>query len=304
VSNMDSNHSIESFRLHRVVRAFQYANLGADVRALYDGEEEELHVRVGRFKLILEWRDGSGVPDTSYKNSLLCIVIRAFATAHALHDLTTLSEDATERLLTDISRQSHCAAAGDDGKRYCGERLAGVDMRDFNIARYRQWWAWCGFGVKVSVTPPNRWRMGTFLAQRPVWNGEAYEWAPEPARRLQGCFWQIDCGLHPIAWARGVATQLAHQARAHPVIYPICDWYLRNTRGPVATDVETIHQYSPFRGMKSAGVVNERCINEFLLDYHLTKRDYDVFLGMLESTKDVLVNLDCQVLRAVYAEQS
>jgi hypothetical protein len=304
VSNMDSNHSEQSFKMHRKIRKIQFRNMSVVIEELYDGEEETLVIRVGRFKLVLKWRNGSGVPDTSYKNSILCIVIRAFATAHALYDLDTLSDEAVNTLLDTISRQSKAAAAGDDGKRYSGDYIAGVHMRDFNVKRYKEWWARAGFPVKVAITPPNRWRMGTFLAQRPVWNGRAYEWAPEPARRLQGCFWQIDSGLHPIAWARGVATQLRQQGAAHPVLFPIMDWYLKNTSGPVALDVETTNAYSPFAKAVSTGAVNERCINEFLVDYHLTKRDYDVFLGMLESTKDVLVNLDCQVLRAVYAEQS
>lgn len=303
VSNMDSNHSEASFWFHREVRKIHYPKLSERISILYCGEEEELTIRVGRFRLVLRWRNGSGVPDTSYKNSLLCIVIRAFATAHALYDLTDLSDEAVSSLLSTIAVQSHCAAAGDDGKRYCGDYLAGRDMRDFNVARYKAWWAMSGFPVKVTITPPNRWRMGTFLAQRPVWNGTRYEWAPEPARRLQGCFWQNTTGVHPIAWGRGVATQLLQQGRAHPVLFPICDWYLKNTKGPVA-EVMLNNEYSPFRGQVSAGQVTERGVKEFLLDYHLTSRDYDVFLGMLEDTKDVLVNLDCQVLRAVFAEQS
>lgn len=270
---------------------------------MYDGEQK-LKIRVGQYTFEVEDVNASGVSDTSYKNSLLCLVIRAFAIVHALVDLMTLTQDQAAQWVNAVVRQCCMAASGDDGLVRLPEVINGVHIRKFSMARYQAAWAMAGFGIKVHLVPPTRWRMATFLAMRPVWAGQRYEWAPEPARRMRGMFWQIDNSQHPMAWGRGIATQVLQQARALPVLSDVCEWYLRNTRGPVSTNVEATNRYSPFYGSVMSGGKTERSIAEFCLDYRVTVDDLKVFQNVLDMTADVLVNIDCFVLHRIYAEES
>lgn len=303
ISAMDSNHSTESFTFHKWVRNKQFPKMSMRISAMYDGEQK-LKIRVGQYTFEVEDVNASGVSDTSYKNSLLCLVIRAFAIVHALVDLMTLTQDQAAQWVNAVVRQCCMAASGDDGLVRLPEVINGVHIRKFSMARYQAAWAMAGFGIKVHLVPPTRWRMATFLAMRPVWAGQRYEWAPEPARRMRGMFWQIDNSQHPMAWGRGIATQVLQQARALPVLSDVCEWYLRNTRGPVSTNVEATNRYSPFYGSVMSGGKTERSIAEFCLDYRVTVDDLKVFQNVLDMTADVLVNIDCFVLHRIYAEES
>jgi hypothetical protein len=161
-----------------------------------------------------------------------------------------------------------------------------------------------GFSVKLEVYPPERWRMATYLAMRPVWDGIRYTWTPEPARRLRGLFWQLDNSMHPTAWARGIASQLRQIAVNSPVLAPIADWYLESTSGPTASVQLFSNPFSPFNNYVQTGRLSTRAIQEFLTDYGLTPTDYDVFLSFLHSTKDVYVDFHCHLLHAVYQMES
>jgi hypothetical protein len=302
ISAMDSNHSEQSFRFHRRVRHIQFPYIHGWIEAAYWGEEQ-IVVRVGDFRFSVKFVNASGVSDTSYKNSLMCLLIRCMAIAHGFFDITQCTDDEVIRYMEIVIDVCCMAASGDDGLSRVPDKVGGVSIKHFSLDRYSECWAWAGFNVKVQLVPPNRWRMATFLAMRPIWAGHRYEWAPEPARRMRGMFWQFDNALHPIAWARGIATQVLQQARALPVLSDVCAWYLENTRGPIA-DVAASNEYSPFHKSVMSGGQNARATEEFCLDYHVTVRDIELFKRTLKNTRDVLVNFDAFVLHRIYAEES
>lgn len=302
ISAMDSNHSIESFRYHKRIRTKQFPHIDAWTSAAYDAEEQ-LVIRIGRFKVSVGYVNASGVSDTSYKNSMICLVVRVFAVLHAFVDTTELDSEEVVYLMREILPYIWTSASGDDGLTRMGERVYRWTIQDFNIQRYREAWALAGFGVKASLVPPNRWRMATYLAMRPVWSGDQYEWAPEPARRLRTMFWQFECGLHHMSWARGVATQMLVAARHAPILNQISTWFLERTKGPIAK-VDLINPYSAFAGLKSSGSYNARAEAEFCLDYRVTVEDIRLFERVLAASGSVLVNIDTQVIRRIYAEES
>lgn len=302
ISAMDSNHSRQSFNFHRKVRGRQFPHISIWIEAAYTGEER-LMIRVGSYTCCVGSVNASGVSDTSYKNSLPCLTIRLFAVLHALVDINTLTDEQLAELIKLLLAQARFAASGDDGLVRLPAKPLGIDMSQFSLARYREAWGWAGFEIKVQIVPPNRWRMATFLAMRPVWAGQRYEWAPEPARRMRGMFWQIDNFMHPVVWVRGIATQVLQQARALPVLSDVCQWVLDRTTGPTG-DVAASHVYSPFWGSKMSGGVNERSIEEFCLDYHVRRTDIEAFQSLLATSQGILVNLDCYVLDRIFLEES
>lgn len=302
ITAMDSNHSAESFKYHKRMRDIQFPRIPAWIEAAYVGEETVV-VRVGRYRFKVGDVNASGVPDTSYKNSAMCLPVRLIAIAHGYKDLLEMDSGDQVAFIMEVLGYIYSAASGDDGLTRLPDVVCGIHTMYFSIERYNQAWAWAGFSVKTVLVPPNRWRMATFLAMRPVWSGARYEWAAEPARRLKNMFWQIDNPMHGGAWARGVASQvLSHSGHCY-VLEKICTWFLNNTSGPKA-EVDTINPYSPFYGMKTSGSMNERSLQEFKVDYHVYDSDIQVFEAMLASSKAVLVNFDCQLLRRVFAEES
>ncbi len=300
ITAIDANHSELSFEFHRRIRRHQFPYL-SDWIAHAFAAEEQFSVRVGMYLCIVAFVNASGVSDTSYKNSLLCLFIRLFAVAHAFHDIRLVPD--LHAFLNRVKSDIWTAASGDDGLTRLPNVVAGFPIEEFSLARYRELWAWAGFDVKVSLVPPNRWRMATFLACRPVWGGECYQWVPEPARRLRGMFWQIDNTMHPIAWARGVASQVLGVSRALPVLSHICEWYLRITTGPIAKS-HAFHEYNFLYQAEYVSYHNARATEEFCNDYHVSAADIDAFLSILESVCDPLVNLDTWVLRRIFAEES
>lgn len=306
VNAMDSSFTYLLMRWHERVRDKQFPKMGAWEKAAFKGEEG-FWIRIGDILAYVEDVNASGVSDTSYKNTAPCLPLRVLAIIHAAWDLTVIGDDYVLELFFEVLLLIYTSASGDDGLTRVPSRINGVDTASpLFLKKYCEAWSFFGFNVKASVVPPNRWRMATYLAQRPVWNGEAYEWAPEPARRLRGIFWQIDTSLHPIAWGRGVATQLLMQARALPVVSDVCEWYLRVTSGPVmvGSGVMPNHEYSPFYGAVSGGAVNPRCRAEFCLDYGLSLDDLDRFVRMLDLIPHPLVNLNSFVLDRIYHEES
>lgn len=302
ISAMDSNHSPESFEFHKRVRRVQFPHLSAWIEAAYDAEERVI-VRVGRYTFEVSAVNASGVSDTSYKNSLLCLIVRLFAIANGFRDLRTIPAAQLFAFLTEVRSAIFTAASGDDGLTRLPDKVAGIDIGCFSMARYNELWARAGFSVKSALLPPHKWRMATFLAMRPVWAGNRYEWAAEPARRLRNMFWQLDNTMHHRAWARGIARQVLTMSKPQYVLNKICSWFLKNTTGPEAV-VSAINEHSPFYGLVSSGDLNERSLAEFKLDYHVDEHDIVVFESMLNSTESVLVNFDCHLLRRVFAEES
>lgn len=303
ITAIDANHNQQSFDFHERVRFRQFGSLPDMIARLFRSEEK-VRVRLDFFVLIALYVNASGVSDTSYKNSLLCLLIRIIACLHALCDLTTLTQAGMLIKLRAMTSQIWTTASGDDGLTRLPDRLLGVHMTDFSCTRYREAWSWFGFGVKVCLVPPNRWRMATYLAMRPVWTTDGYEWAPEPARRMRGMFWQIDNAMHPIAYGRGIAAQVREQAHALPVLGEVVQWYLETTSGPTAETVHATNPYSPFHGAVLKGTRTERTVDEFCMDYRVTRAELKEFSDMLRQVHDPLVNLCHHVLVRIYAEES
>lgn len=306
ISAMDSNHSMESFEFHRRVRKLQYPHLSEYMEAAYSGEER-LNIKVGMYVLIVNYVNASGVTDTSYKNSLICLIVRAFAVLHGFIDISQLPTGRVIQMLDEMMRNVVISASGDDGLTRVPDKVLGVSITRFDMDRYRQVWSWAGFDIKVSILPPNRWRMATFLAMRPVWAGERYEWAPEPARRLRGMFWQIDNEMHHVAWARGVASQVLLQSRHLPVLSDVCEWFLSVTKGPINVSKKIddhVNYHSPFYGYKTTGTMNERAISEFCVDYHVTREVYEEFKSMLAYVRTPYVNFNGHLFHRLFQEES
>jgi hypothetical protein len=304
ISAIDANHSMQSFEFHEWVRKKQFGKLSRVVEALWNSFREVI-VRIGDILGYAFDVNASGVPDTSYKNSLICLFLRLLALAHAVHDLQALSELEQLSLIRDVLAVIYTSAAGDDGYSVVPPILFGTDMQSTEAQqRYIEAWAWGGFGVKLSVVPPHRWRMATYLAARPTWAGEKYVWTPEPARRLKSAWWQIDSAMHPKAWGRGIATQLSVASGCHPLIRPLADWYLSNTSGPAAAVDFSDNPFCPWLQRKRQYQITPRAIEEFCLDYRITAQDYERFLSLLGSVRSVYVNFSGHIFQRVFDEES
>jgi hypothetical protein len=320
ISAMDANHSPDSFRFHNRVRAIQYPTLPADLDALFRAIEH-VSVKIGRYAGRVSHINPSGVPDTSYKNSLMAIMIRWMAFAHAtfeifqydfnqynkmvnfrLHDRLDLNS--AKCLMRRSLAYFSMAASGDDGLIYTTPHVAGQNVADPAwLSRYVAVWNASGFNIVVSTS--TNFRLATFLAHRPVYSSAGiYEWAPEPARRLRGLFWMIDKHHHPVAWARGVASQVVTMARHCPVLADVCGWYLRATSGPTMTNPKEFNRYNPMWSNKAIGVMNERGLEEFLLDYKIPRPEYDAFLAWLNSLPHPFLSLNCFVFERILDMES
>lgn len=304
ITAIDANHSKESFRYHKRVRDEQFPKLPKLIEDYWDSFARVV-VRNGNARGCADWVNASGVPDTSYKNSLICLFVRVIALANIVHRLSQLTEGNARDLIAEVASIVYSSASGDDGYSVVPGKLLGVDTTtDEARTAYEMLWAAAGFGVKLAVVPPHKWRMATYLAARPTWAGDHYVWTPEPARRLKMSWWQIDSSLHPGAWGRGIAVQLRSAAGCNPVIRPIAEWYLRNTSGPVAEVVLSDNPYNPWQRRKNVYEVTERAVREFCLDYNVTLKEYDRFVGLLEQIATVYVDLSGHLLERVFAEES
>jgi len=302
ITAIDSNHNAWSFWMHKAVRREHYPRIPDRIEMLYRSEEN-ITIRVGMYTLRVELVNASGVPDTSYKNGAPCLVLRPLAILYAVTDFDSLTDVEVLQRLDQLLRTIFTSAAGDDGLTRTPRVIMGVDVMSPHFRqRYEEWWARAGFTVKVDILPEHRWRMATYLAMRPVWAGDEYQWAPEPARRLKSLFWQIDNAMHPTAWARGVATQTLQQGRHCPVLADICSWFLSKTKGPVATPEEKM--YSPWHHYVTTGRMNDRAIREFCEDYHVSRQEIEFMRHLLDRTHSVFVNIGCSVVRRVMLEES
>lgn len=299
---IDSNHNSLSMDMHDELRWRQFPFLSSRVETLFQAEKH-LRIRVGPYVLEVDDVNGSGVSDTSYKNSAPCLFIRLLSITHGVRSLHQSTDEEVLQLASCVASIIFTSASGDDGLTRSPRFLLGVDIMSEEFrSRYEECWSMAGFSVKVAILPEHRWRMATYLAMRPVWAGKRYEWAPEPARRLKGMFWQIDNSMNPDAWSRGVATQVLQQGRHCPVLADICEWFLASTSGAVAR-VEQ-RPYSPWNDYTTAGRRNARADSEFCQDYHVSESDLARFRGELARIHSVYVNLSSGVLRRVLEEES
>lgn len=301
ISAMDANHNIRTFRWHTRQRTKQFGKTQVEVFFI---SEHTIRVRVGDHTCEVSFVNPSGVSDTSYKNSYLCLIVRLLAILHAVFDFTS-TDYTLNQMVNMVLPLIFLSASGDDGILRLPSKLFGQDVQSESFrSRYLKVWELVGFSVKLEVFPPDRWRMATYLAMRPTWDGTRYTWTPEPARRLRGLFWQLDNSMHPTAWARGIASQLRSTAPNSPVLAPIADWFLKNTSGPTADVNLFSNPFSVFNGYIQTGVLTARAIEEFLVDYSLTATDYDVFLTFLNSSTDVYVDIHCHLLHTVFQMES
>jgi hypothetical protein len=302
ISRCDSNHSKSSANFIERVRDTLLPNLEQrwnNVLRACDAAK----ICFAMIEILVYHVNFSGKAGTTVDNTLLNVVISTFAMVYAFvgFDQRCTVQEFEEKLAR-ISPFFRGMFSGDDGDLKISTALPWADKRV--QARYSEFWTLAGFTTKLIVYPPHRWRLGTFLAMRPVWNGKEYQYTPEPARRLRGMFWQIDKSLHPIAWARGVATQVAKMSPHNPILKPICDWYLERTHGPICTVQVFGNPNNPFATYEAEGGITERSINEFLVDYGVKRSDYDTFLSMLRVTEDVFVDFSCFLIDRVYQEES
>lgn len=246
----------------------------------------------------ITWVNNSGVPLTSWQNSVVFILTRLYAFARAFHlDLTDVN---ALRSLIDVIRM---AVSGDDGKTFIPMHYNGVCVMEPQfLIEYSTAWADCGFSVasdKIRLFGEHNWRMATFLAMRPVWSGSCYEYGPEPSRRLRSAFWMFDHDHHPVSWARGVVVGLMSAGAHVPVLSDICEWYLNITAGAANFESTWTHIYNPFHAYEITGAKTMRGINEFLTDYGIAPAEYADFRRMLRETADPFVNLTHIVLEKI-----
>ncbi len=306
ISAIDSCHTEHSMQLHATVRQLQFPSLPANIEVLYQAEHI-LKIRLGKFTMRVSFVNGSGVSDTSYKNSLLCLFIRLLALTNAVRSLDELDFTDFLSLTSAIRSKIYTTASGDDGLTRTPRNLFGTDLTTLEAQdRYSAYWGAHGFSVKVKIYSEVEWRMATYLANRPIYAGSGlYEWMPEPARRLRGLFWQIDNSMHPLVWGRSVATGLKAIAAGHPVLGPVADWYLANTYGPVVPVQIFGNPYNPFQGHRSTCTeVQQRAIDEFLVDYGLLERDYTIFLSAMRSAQTVFVNFETRLVHQLFRLES
>lgn len=305
ISMIDASHTKGTFQFHALVRRLMWPGLSSDIENLFRALEKlTVKAKAGGVQGEVPVANASGIPMTSYNNSLLCCVLRTLAIAYASYDveLTDLPGLAFGARMV-LSTCMQCFA-GDDGLvGMCGiGRWNPLDPEW--IIRYSRFWANCGFKVspeKVKILPRSRRRMMTFLGMRPFWSGQRYEWGPEIARRLKTMFWQLDNSMQPFVWARGVASSLLTVGRHVPVTREICDFVMHVAPGPTAAGVVWTNDYSTFRNYEVTGDITPRTIDEFLTDYGVEAAEYEDFRAMLRQQTTVLIDIHHVVLQKIMA---
>ncbi len=282
----------------------------------YSGEDKEklLSLMVGcskftikrdDFSVRLQGPNASGVPPTSLFNSMTTGFARLFALIYAVFSIR-YDDPQVVPLVPKVIAAIKMAVAGDDGLLVLPAQIAGqaVVIDAAFLDRYSVAFSWAGFDVgpsKIRVFSESNWRLSTFLAMRPYWSGDHYEYGVEIARRMKSMFWLYDKAHHPIAWARGVCVSLLAASKHVPVVRDICDWYLATTRKHT-TAVEIVsftNPYSSVYGYTVEGDICERTIVEFCSDYQIPVALYQDFRRYLWSNETVLVNLEHPLLHTI-----
>lgn len=303
ISMIDASHTTGSFQFHKEVRRRLWPDLPRETEQLFVALEKiVVKAKAGGVQGEVPVANASGVPMTSYNNSLPCMILRTLAMAYASEDcdIDDFSRIAFGAMMV-LHKCMQCFA-GDDG-------LVGFSpygCRDPSdpqwLPRYSAFWAYAGFTVgaeKVKVHPRERQRLMTFLGMRPFWCGHRYEWGPEIARRLKTMFWQLDNAMQPFVWARGVAQSLLVVGKHVPVVREVCDAVLALAPGPTGDAIYWTNEYSTFRNYYTTGDITPRTIAEFCLDYGVTTAEYKHFRDMILEQRTVLVDLHHVVLRKV-----
>lgn len=314
VSMMDASQSEQSqdFMLHVVRLVLSEPDFHELMRYIYLCRD--LRISQSGFRARIKHVNASGVPLTSFLNSLTTAFVRIVAVVYAYTGLDIRNPQHIERFhicWTELIHLIAMAVAGDDGAIFLPPHYMGVETfsKDW-MSRYVEAWTFSGFDVgptKIKTHTPSTWRLTTFLAMRPVWSGNCYEFGVEIARRLKTMFWMLDKTMHPTAWGRGVAISLLRASRHVPVLRDICEWYLRNTQGAIThIDFSRLMETTSFTNPDSTfyqylviGDLTERTIQEFLMDYDISISEYSSFQQYLDRCCDVHINMDHIVLRKI-----
>lgn len=342
ISAMDANHNPDSFEFHRQVRHIQFpacarsSGIFGKLEELYDAIQY-VTVKVGAYRGRVSHINPSGVPDTSYKNSLMAILIRWAAYAHATYDIFEWVEvpgheewagqikmaefhprgyraDPTGAVLRAIGKMVealedfHMAASGDDGLLYvsqdattnCGPGREAVGT-DIWMQRYKRVWNAAGFDIKVKTEKD--FELGTFLAQQPVLSTAGWEWAPEPGRRLRHAFFQFESPIHPVAWLRGVARQLLVIAPHCPVMSILCPWILQTTKGPTALFTQAFNPHNPMWKNEARGTLCAEGVERFLRVRRIPREVYDDFAQFVRAQPHPFVMLEHTFLSMIFAAE-
>lgn len=236
----------------------------------------DIRVLVDNVWMYAEDRLGSGLPDTSYRNSSNLGLMRAVVLSFTVHPGTMTPEERIDHVVWYILPRLRSIFAGDDGLSY-------FRVPEFDVDAYKDNWKKYGFKVKAVAYSPADWRLGTCLASRPFWEGENYCWTIEPGRRLKTLFWQLSGQrrpIHPISWMKGVATQTNQQSGCVPVIGDICRFVL-SFDGPTYTMPDQIGY--TWNGYDVSTRQNHRGTMEFLSDYDIPYIEYQHFLRQLKA---------------------
>lgn len=233
VTNMDSNYHSDTFDFHAVCRRLAFgSNLPADDDALFE-QQRTIDAWGAFLHFIVECVLPSGVPDTSEKHSRLNILVTLYSISYAADPQLNVQA----RLVHVVEYVIECVeigVAGDDSVFFSDLNAFGAAGREEAFAQlYIESWADFGFPLKYKSFVGYDWLKCTFLAMRPIWTSEGYAWAVEPGRRMKTMFWQLDCTIHPLAWARAVAVQNKNMGHVIPVFDDVVQFVLSFT-GPTA----------------------------------------------------------------------
>jgi len=311
VSMADGSHSCGSFNFQTKVLeslwGFALYNLPEIVKDLIHLMRHG-HFRTNVIYAVASFVNLSGVPLTSWTNTIVFIIVRIVALAYGFKVIDQVMDYFRWRhQIAAMVDHIYMAVAGDDGVTFVPRRYNGVGVHEPEfLERYTAAWAFFGFDVpssKIRVHLDHQWRLHTFLAMRPYWSGQRYEYGVEIARRMRSMFWQHDNNGHPIAWARGVAVSLLTASKHVPIVSDICKWYLHVTSGALNPNASFTNDFSTFYGYNVQGELTDRTVREFLVDYEIPQVDYEDFLQILWAHEDPLINLTHPVLDAIFMRE-
>ncbi len=317
---MDSDHSPDSGRAGQRIDEMNYP--GDRDTLMYLASVMYVFIAIAGFKGVGCHFLPSGVPNTSFRNSTITGGTTIIAFTHATFGLFIVEKDADghitrfallphlneERVVMLILRAMQYfrgGVSGDDSTIFTTPKVCGVTVGDAEwIERYQDVWKAAGFATKPIVHQPSKWRLSTFLACRLVWSDAGrYEWAPEPSRRLRKMFWQFENNCHPVAWARGLCTQILVMAPHAPVLADVARWYLDKTHGPAIAETGEFNKYNPIWKSRAQGKMCQRTIDEFCLDYEIPQDEYHFFVRSLAEVDHVMVNINCFVFEQLIAHE-
>lgn len=309
VSMMDGSQTLPSQQFFQHIASRLYA--GADwqfLRQLMEGCAS-FKVRQDGLVASLYGPNASGVPPTSIFNSVTTGVARVFALIFALFGIR-FDDPRIVHYVEQVIKAVYMAVAGDDGLLILPSHILGkpVSLDAQFLEAYSEGFRMAGYDVgasKIRVHSSSQWRLSTFLAMRPYWSGNAYEYGVEISRRMTSMFWLYDKAHHPFAWGRGVAVSLLKSSAHVPVIVDICKWYLDRTKN-ITQDIELVsftNPYSSVYGYEVEGTMTSRTIMEFCDDYGASVSLYEDFRAYLWRQDSVLVNLDHPLLHLIYQRE-